>query len=327
MGFDLNLPTIIGALSLLLVLLLLLAYGWWLAQPHPERPSGPPVGAVAMERKVVITAIMSLGLIGVFGGYAIREPVRQAEAKEKLVDISVGRGVGLYTTLCYSCHGEKGQGALVPGGETVRIAPPLNRADLRPTDEDERRKKYDFIYKTIERGRKDTPMPAWGQTDGGSLFHEQINDITLFILNGERDITFEGAHGHAWEVAEELVKEHYEAGLIAELPKQPDVEQQPFYQALTDEQKAGVRVVLQRGCGSCHVIPNVPGAAGTLGPSLDAIGSRNPIAGGQVPNASVDDLTRWLQNPQALKPGSPMPNLGLSEQEARSAAEFLATLK
>lgn len=327
MNLTLNLPTLVAALGLTVVLGMLVLYGWWLAQPHPERPTGPPTGARAMERKIWITAIMSWALFGIFIGYALREPDRQALAKERITDISVERGIGLFTTLCYSCHGEQGQGAVVPGVQPERLAPPLNRADLRPTDPDEARKKYDFIYKTIERGRPNTPMPAWGQSDGGSLFQEQMNDLTLLILNGDRVISLHGKKGPAWEVAAEVVKEEFDAGLIPSMPQQPQVESQPFYQALDDQQKNGVKVILQRGCGSCHVIPNIPGASGTIGPSLEGIGSRDPIAGGVVPNTSADDLAKWIQNPGALKPGTAMPTLGLSDQEARDAATYLRTLK
>jgi cytochrome c1 len=88
-------------------------------------------------------------------------------------------------------------------------------------------------------------------------------------------------------------------------------------------------VILQRGCGSCHVIPNIPGAAGTIGPNLGGtppIGQRNPIAGGAVPNTSPADLTRWIMDPQVLKPGTAMPDLGLSEEEAAAAAAYLYTI-
>jgi cytochrome c1 len=114
---------------------------------------------------------------------------------------------------------------------------------------------------------------------------------------------------------------------IVKAPQQPQVDQLPFYQALNDQEKSGVRVILQRGCGSCHTIPNIPGASGTIGPNLDGVGGRTQIAGGAVPNNSPADLAKWIQNPAALKPGTAMPTLGLSEQEAADAAAYLSTLK
>ena len=49
-------------------------------------------------------------------------------------------GKALYLTNSSPCHGEKGQGAVVPDWPTLRLAPPLNRPDLRPTGTDERTK-------------------------------------------------------------------------------------------------------------------------------------------------------------------------------------------
>jgi len=155
--------------------------------------------------------------------------------------------------------------------------------------------------------------------------------LTLMILNGDRQVMFEGKMATPWEHVSELVNEHAAQGLV-QLPKQPDVEQLPFYQALDPQAQAGVRVILQRGCGSCHTIPNIPGATGTIGPNLGAngstpvIGQRNPIAGGAVPNTSQADLAAWIMNPPALKPGTAMPALGLSQDESSQAAAYLYSL-
>lgn len=321
-----NAPALLLGSALVLLLAALLWYAARVAQPSaPEAPGGPPTGAVAMERKVILSSGMIALMALVFLGYGLREPTRQVEASEWLLDRSISRGITQYSTLCYSCHGENGQGAVVPGSNPQRVAPPLNRPDLRPTDPDTRRQRYDFIFKTIQRGRPGTPMPAWGQTDGGALLDEQINELTLMILNGDRTMTFEGTSDTVWGHIQTLIQQEIADGL-ATMPEQPQVEQQPFYQALNDDQKAGVRVILQRGCGGCHVIPNIPGAAGNVGPSLAGVADRKQIAGGVVPNNTVEDLAKWIQNPQALKPGTAMPNLGLSETEALQAAQYLYTL-
>lgn len=315
-----------GALALLLVVVLLYAARVAQQPAAEEAPAGPPTGAAAMERKVAATIVMIAALGLVFLGYGLREPARQAQASEQLLDTSIDRGITQFATLCFTCHGEKGQGAVVPDSNPIRLAPPLNRPDLRPTDSDQRKKMYDFIYKTIQRGRPGTPMPAWGQTDGGALFDEQINELTLMIMNGDRVVDYEGHKDTAWNQVERLVKEHVAQGL-AKMPQQPQVEQLPFYQQLTDEQKTGVRVILQRGCGSCHTIPNIPGASGKIGPDLAGIAGRKQIAGGAVPNNSPADLAKWIEDPPALKPGTAMPKLGLTPDEAKAVADFLYTLK
>ncbi len=327
-----NLPALITAVFLLLVLGAVLWYAARVAEPLPDAPPGPPTGALAMERKIIAIVAMIAAMALLFLGYGFREPARQVVAQEAQLDISIGRGITTFTTLCFPCHGEKGQGAVVPDYTPLRLAPQLNRTDLRPAETDARTKEYDFIFKTIQRGRPGTPMPTWGQIDGGSLLDEQINELTLMILNGDRPVQFEGKVATPWEHTADVVNDHVAQGL-ALLPKQPDVEQLPFYQALNPQEQQGVKVILQRGCGGCHTIPNIPGASGTIGPNLGPNGDippvkdRKTIAGGAVPNNSVDDLAKWILDPPSLKPGTAMPKLGLSPDEAAAAAAYLYSIQ
>src|SRR3982074_3279940 len=135
-----NLPALITAAFLLIVLGAVLWYAARVAQPLPEAPAGPPTGALAMERKIIAIVAMTAATALWFRGYAFRETARQAVAGEQQVDISIGRGITNFSSLCFPCHGEKGQGAVVPDSSPLRLAPPLNRPDLRPTGSDERTK-------------------------------------------------------------------------------------------------------------------------------------------------------------------------------------------
>lgn len=78
------------------------------------------------------------------------------------------------------------------------------------------------------------------------------------------------------------------------------------------------------GCGSCHTIPGVGTATGTVGPPLFFWSKRTYIAG-EVPN-TPDFLVRWIEVPQAIEPGTAMPNLGVPEGQARDIAAYLYTL-
>lgn len=89
--------------------------------------------------------------------------------------------------------------------------------------------------------------------------------------------------------------------------------------------EAGAVLLAAHGCGSCHVIPGVVGADGTIGPPLDAFGSRAFIAG-KLPN-QLQNLTRWIRTPQSVEPGTAMPNLPVNEAEARAMAAYLYTLR
>ena len=79
------------------------------------------------------------------------------------------------------------------------------------------------------------------------------------------------------------------------------------------------------GCSSCHTIPGVDGADALVGPSLDHVASRGYL-GGVLPN-NPDNLVRWLLDPPAVDPRTAMPNVRLSEQDARDIAGYLYTLK
>jgi cytochrome c len=87
----------------------------------------------------------------------------------------------------------------------------------------------------------------------------------------------------------------------------------------------GKQQIVAYGCGSCHIVPGIPGAKGLLGPPLNRFASRAYIAG-EVPN-NGQFLTQWIAVPQSIEPGTVMPNLGVSEAKARDIAAYLYTLK
>jgi cytochrome c1 len=86
----------------------------------------------------------------------------------------------------------------------------------------------------------------------------------------------------------------------------------------------GAQLISQFGCGSCHTIPGVRAADGTVAPPLNFFSRRSFIAG-ELPN-TFDNLVRWLRNPPAIEPGTAMPVLGLTEAQARDVAAYLYTL-
>jgi cytochrome c len=89
----------------------------------------------------------------------------------------------------------------------------------------------------------------------------------------------------------------------------------------------GKQIIQQQPCGTCHVIPGVSGATGTVGPSLAGVAGRSTIAGGAVPNTGPADLERWIENPPAVKPGTAMPNYNLTPDQAAAIVAYLETLK
>lgn len=97
-------------------------------------------------------------------------------------------------------------------------------------------------------------------------------------------------------------------------------------EAMTHGDSARGKAAIRRhGCGACHSIAGINDADGQVGPPLATIASRTEIAG-VLPN-QPDQMIRWLRHPQAVLPGNGMPDLGLSEAEARDIAAYLYTLR
>jgi cytochrome c1 len=83
----------------------------------------------------------------------------------------------------------------------------------------------------------------------------------------------------------------------------------------------GRRLIADFGCGSCHFIPGIPGADSTAAPPLDRFYQRTYIAG-RLSNTE-ENLMLWIQNPQQIDPGNAMPDLGVTQEEARDIAAYL----
>ena len=87
----------------------------------------------------------------------------------------------------------------------------------------------------------------------------------------------------------------------------------------------GEELIRDYGCGSCHTVPGVAGADGTVGPPLNAFAERDYIAG-NLRNTPAN-LILWIQNPQEIEPGTAMPDIGVTEEDARDIATYLHTLR
>lgn len=87
----------------------------------------------------------------------------------------------------------------------------------------------------------------------------------------------------------------------------------------------GKALVVAFGCGACHTIPGVRGAAGVVGPPLTTFARRSFIAG-EAPN-TPENLVRWIRDPQSIEPATAMPKLDLTEAQARDVAAYLYTLE
>ena len=76
---------------------------------------------------------------------------------------------------------------------------------------------------------------------------------------------------------------------------------------------AGRRLFEEKGCFGCH---SVGGKGGDLGPALDQVAKRH----------EPQWIVAHFQNPQAISPGTLMPQFNFTEQETRALTEFLLSL-
>jgi len=87
----------------------------------------------------------------------------------------------------------------------------------------------------------------------------------------------------------------------------------------------GQKIFETTSCINCHTVAGTA-ANGRFGPDLTHLMSRETLAAGAVPN-TPENLRRWIQNPDAMKPGSRMPPMGLGDRELDAVTAYLETLR
>jgi mono/diheme cytochrome c family protein len=204
----------------------------------------------------------------------------------------VRRGLALYRVHCVQCHGAPG---VAPEpfalGLTPLPAPLVQTGREWPASE---------IYWVVKHGIKMTGMPAWE-------FRLSEEDIWAVVALVQRLPSFSPEQYR--RLLSERVDPRKEA---APSRSQPDA----------DRGKTALR---QYACVACHDIPGITGPAARVGPPLGGIGSRQTL-GGVLPN-SPENLILWIRSPRKVAPLTAMPELGVTDRDARDMAAYLATLK
>jgi len=119
-----------------------------------------------MNKYTILTFLALLILILALPVYAWLEPTRMAEAQADLRQEFVSDAAVLYVENCALCHGAAGEGL----GPT----PALDNPGLREAD-------YDFLYKTVARGRYDTTMSGWHEDEGGAFNDYQVDELVALV--------------------------------------------------------------------------------------------------------------------------------------------------
>ncbi len=90
----------------------------------------------------------------------------------------------------------------------------------------------------------------------------------------------------------------------------------------SDPVEAGKQIV-EAKCAACHLVEGTT-AQGNVGPELTNFADQAEIA--SIVQNDEENLRAWLANPAELKPGTAMPNLGLTEAEIDALVAYLYTL-
>ena len=113
-------------------------------------------------------------------------------------------------------------------------------------------------------------------------------------------------------------------GGVAEPPAAPgeviEGQQASYDPALVEQGRA-----LFGACAGCHSLDAVNPMKGLIGPNLANVGARRYIAAGTLRNTDAN-LAKWIMDPQELKEGVGMLDLGLQEPQATALVAYLRSL-
>ena len=87
----------------------------------------------------------------------------------------------------------------------------------------------------------------------------------------------------------------------------------------------GQHIFETTACINCHAVAGTV-ANGRFGPDLTHLMSRDTIAAGAAAN-TPENLRRWIQDPETIKPGSLMPAMQLNDREIDALTAYLETLR
>jgi mono/diheme cytochrome c family protein len=123
-----------------------------------------------MNRYTAISLLALLLLVVGLPVYAWLEPERMEQSQADLRQAFVSDAAVLYTGNCAVCHGAAGEG--------IGATPALDTEGMRTAD-------YDFLFKTIARGRYGTAMAPWHDEEGGLFNDYQVEELVALVRYGD----------------------------------------------------------------------------------------------------------------------------------------------
>ena len=229
---------------------------------------------------------------------SVRLRARNVEVPPLADETMVLRGAACFRDKCVQCHGAPGVAQEDIGKSMQPLPGPLvdARKNWRPRE----------LYWLTRHGIKMSGMPAWDRR----LTEAELWSVVAFMQR----LPDLSAAQYAQVVARAPAAPSCGAAL-------PGATLPPL---VAGDATRGRQALFQYACNACHTIPGVVGGSPHVGPPLAGIAGRSLIAG-KLPN-TPDNMVLWLRRTQELKPLTAMPQLDVTEQDARDIAAYLANL-
>jgi len=283
--------------------------------------------------KTVLLTIAALGLAGaaagalvVYGGlynvaatvqhtqpvYSLLETAMHQSVKLRARNIEtpkldderlVMRGAACFRDKCVQCHGAPG----VAQGDIGKSMQPLPG----PLVDARHHWKPRELYWLTKHGIKMSGMPAWEYR----LSEEELWSVVAFLARLP-DLTPQ-QYAEATRFDATGAQGASTGSACGAAPDGASVR--------VGDADRGKRALHQYACSACHTIPGVTSSSPHVGPPLAGIAGRTLIAG-KLAN-TPDNMVRWLRHTREVDPLTAMPELGVTEQDARDIAAYLATLR
>jgi mono/diheme cytochrome c family protein len=288
-----------------------------------------PMGAP----KTVLLTVAALGIAGAGGGalvvygglYNVAATVQHTQPVHSLLETAmhqsvklrarniepprldderlVMRGAACFRDKCVQCHGAPGVAQDDIGKSMQPLPGPLvdARQHWKPRE----------LYWITRHGIKMSGMPAWEHR----MSEEDLWAVVAFLAR-----------------LPDLTPQQYAQATRVEPTGVQGPPAAPACGAASGtalaqpgDVRRGTQALFQYACNACHTIPGVTSSSPNVGPPLAGIGGRSLIAG-KLAN-TPDNMVRWLRHTHEVDRLTAMPEMGVTEQDARDIAAYLATLR